>query len=85
MKPCYGSAPHIIEQAIQLGVLCRPIHSNRVGVGEALEATVDSFWRIDHEGRWEAFNVAPCELLMDWELTTKDLIRQEWNKACETF
>jgi hypothetical protein len=84
MKPTEGSAPNIIAQALELGILCRPMHSSRVGVGEALVVSRDLFWIKDgYEGRLKVFSPSPDELMQDWELTTTDLIRAEWQKSCE--
>jgi hypothetical protein len=84
MKPTSGTAPTIIAQALELGILCRPRHSTRVGVGEALVVSRDLFWIKDgHEGRLKVFSPSPDELMQDWELTTTDLIRAEWRKSCE--
>ena len=84
MKPTVGGAPNIIAQALELGILCRPRHSTRVGVGEALVVSRDLFWIKDgYEGRLKVFSPSPDELMQDWELTTTDLIRSEWQKSCE--
>lgn len=81
MKPTHGPAPDIIAQALALGLLCRPTNSPRVGCGEALEVTRDCFWIYIHGESPRAFSVSPDELLQTWELTTKDLVRDEWNRA----
>lgn len=82
---CHGTSSDIIGSAISLGLLCRPCGCARVGVGEALEVSRDMFWRVDHDGHTEVFSPSPDELTHTWELTTQDLIRQEWHKSCETF
>jgi hypothetical protein len=82
---CHGPAPDIIALALKLGILARPSHSSRVGVGEALEVSNDLFWRVDNEGHSEPFQPSPDEICQEWNLTTQDLIRDEWRKACETF
>jgi hypothetical protein len=60
------------------------MHSTRVGVGEGLVVSRDLFWIKDgYEGRLKVFSPSPDELMQDWELTTTDLIRSEWQKSCE--
>lgn len=82
MKPTHGPAPLIIAQAIELGLLCRPIHSPRVGVGEALEVSKECFWlRNGHDHERPVFSPSPSELMQTWELTTMDLLRSEWDRA----
>ena len=87
MKPVIGNAPEIIQQAISLGLLCRPVYHGRgcrIGVGEALEPTMDSFfWCIPGDHEAHLYTVSPAELLLDWELTTRDLLAAEYRKACE--
>lgn len=83
-RPTTGPAPLIIAQALELQILCRPTHSTRVGVGEALAVSRDLFWLHNgHDSTFEVFHVSPEELTQDWTLTTQDLIRAEWNKATE--
>ena len=84
MKSTHGPAPLIIAQALELGLLCRPLHSSRICTGEALEVSRDLFWhRNGHDSGFSAFSPSPEELLQTWELTTPDLIRSEWHKAQE--
>ncbi len=84
MKSTHGPAPLIIAQALELGLLCRPIHPARVGTGEALEVSKALFWlRNGHDNEAPVFAPSPEELLQTWELTTRDLIRSEWHKAQE--
>jgi hypothetical protein len=82
MKPTRGYAPIIIAQALELGILCRPMHSSRVGVGEALEVTKDTFWLVSGN-ETVVFCPTPDELTQTWELTTRDLVRSEWQQSCE--
>ena len=78
---CHGPAGDVIALALKLGILCKPRHSSRVGVGEALEVSRDMFWRIDHECNTEVFSPSPEEICQEWTLTTQDLITAEWQKA----
>ncbi len=87
-KPCIGPASQIIEQALHLGLLCRPLlgHTSAIGVGEALELTEDGFYRVGIGCEsLVPYSVSPADLIRDWELTNLDLLRSEWNKACEAF
>ena len=80
-RPTTGPAPQIIAQALELQIMCRPTHSTRVGVGEALAVSRDLFWLVSgQDGTFVAFRVSPEELMQDWELTSNDLIRAEWQK-----
>lgn len=80
-RPTTGPAPQIIAQALELQIMCRPTHSTRVGVGEALAVSRDLFWLVSgQDGTFVAFRVSPEELMQDWTLTTNDLIRAEWQK-----
>jgi hypothetical protein len=84
MDPSTGTAPQIIAIALKLGLLCRPVHSTRVGVGEALWVSKESFFIMRKGGTiTDGFIVRPDELLMTWELSTPDIINDEWRKANE--
>jgi hypothetical protein len=81
MKPTSGNVSLILAQAIQLQILCRPCHSQRVGLGEGLACSADGFWL--HNGADDTFyewTPVPSDMLGDWELTTQDLIRAEFEK-----
>ena len=55
-----------------------------IAFGETLEVSLDCFWLVNgSRTHGVTFCVTPAELLMDWELTTHDLIRQEWMKSTE--
>lgn len=82
MNPCIGPAPQIIAQAIALNLLCRPVHG-RLGSGEALSPTEDSFERVS---AWTSnylglFHPTPEEILADWMLTTRDLLQMEYERT----
>ena len=85
MKPVIGPANQIIEQALRLGILCRPTRGIRVGVGEALELTEDGFYRVSASDEVAVpYSPSPVELICDWELTSWDLIRSEYRREVET-
>jgi len=85
MKPTSGNCSTIIQQALQLGILARPCRSTRVGAGEALEVSDTCFWiRNGADSSAPIWTPEPSDLVGDWELTTLDLIRQEWHKLTET-
>lgn len=89
MKPTIGPSHVIIAQALELGILCRPVYHNilggiRVSSGEALEVSEDLFWHVDGAGGRRVFHPSPSELVQDWALTTRDIIVSEWHKAQET-
>lgn len=78
-----GDAVMIIRQALALGIMARPIGSPRVGVGEGISVTGGSF-RIHCPGQpAEDWSPEPSEILLDWELTTFDLLVEEYRKATE--
>ena len=87
MRPVIGSPSEIIQQALTLGLLCRPVlgHGTEIGFGEALEVGRDSFWHWSPDPAWPVrdYRVSPYELTLDWELTTKDLLRNELRKTQE--
>ena len=88
MKPVIGSCSEIVAQALALGLLCRPVLTRgaNIGAGEALEVGKDSFWHYyagDPTLPVTAYTVSPWELTLDWELTTKDLLRAEYRRFTE--
>lgn len=86
--PTSGPASEIIAQAIHLGILCRPMHSERFGLGCALEPTKDGcfFHRVCADGpTWSCFVVEPREIICDWELTTMDILQREEAESSGTF
>lgn len=87
MRPVIGSPSEIIQQALTLGLLCRPVlgHGTEIGEGEALEVGRDSFWHYSVDPAWpvKQYSVSPRELTIDWQLITKDLLRDELRKAQE--
>jgi len=86
MNCARGDAPTIISQALALGIMARPVGSVRVGVGEGLYVSKTGFMLSSSTtGRSILpFNPEPQELLMDWELTTRDLLDEEHRKSTET-
>ena len=78
-----GPSCDIIQLALSLGILCRPVNSPRVGVGEALEVSKDLFWRATGDGHSRPFQPTPEELTHEWELVTHDLIRSEYHRESE--
>ncbi len=76
MKPVIGCASTIIQSAMDLGILCRPVE---VGwSGTALEPTGDVFFRIEGDlGYTGIYSPSPGQLCLDWMLTTRDLIKKE--------
>jgi hypothetical protein len=58
------------------------MHSFRVGMGEALEVSKDTFWLVSGN-ETVVFYPNPDELTQTWELTTRDLIRSESSKLSE--
>ena len=83
-----GTAQIIVKEAIRLGILARPCLGHgmtAIGVGEALKMTQDAFYHVSaaDPGEHRLFVVTPAMLCRDWELTTIDLIRDEYRKVCE--
>jgi len=85
MRVTCGPAPTIIQAALELGVFCRPIHSDHIYTGEALEVSNELFWWVNHDGTRKVHSVSPIDLTKTWELTTMDIIRAEWLKLSEDF
>ena len=76
MKPVIGCAPSIIQSAMDLKILCRPVEIGWNGV--ALEPTGDAFYRMEGDlGYTGIFSPSPGQLCLDWQLTTLDLIKRE--------
>jgi len=83
-----GTAQTIIKEALRLGILARPCLGHgmtAIGVGEALTMTQDGVYHVSASdlGNNFPFQVTPAMLMRDWELTTIDLIRDEYRKVCE--
>lgn len=79
MKPTIGPAPLIIAQAIELGILCRPLDGKWFGA--ALAPSKDSFERIEAASNnyLGLYYPTPHQIMLDWELTTRGLIDAEFN------
>lgn len=83
-----GTAQTIIREALRLGILCRPCLGHgltAIGVGEALMLTADGLYHVSaaDPGNHFPFQVTPSMLCRDWELTTTDLLRDEYRKVVE--
>lgn len=85
MSATIGPASVIIAQALQLGLLCRPTKGTGVGYGEALAVSEDCFWLVigPETKSGPVYTLRPTDLLVDWELSTHDLIRREWQSSVE--
>ena len=78
-----GPAPLIIAQAIELGILCRPVEPG--WCGEALSPGSDGFQRIEalSNGYIGLRDVTPGQIMLDWMLTTRELLEAEYDEAAE--
>lgn len=81
MKPVIGPAGEIIQQAISLGILCRPEEPG--WSGEALKPEGEYFEHVIAASNHFVgfYRLKPSQLMVDWELTTKDLITKEFDDA----
>lgn len=87
MRATFGSASTIIYQARELGILCRPAGPDWRGSGRAIQPDkdADGFYYIDAGGVLGAMPhvVKPSEIIQDWELTTLDIIKAEYESLCK--
>lgn len=81
MKPTIGPANLVIAQAIELGILCRPVELG--WIGSALAPTKDSFEKIEAETNnyLGLYHPTPGQIMLDWMLTTKELIESEYRES----
>ena len=77
MRPCIGCASAIIQSAMDLGILCRPVELGWTGT--ALRPEKDSFERVDAASNnyGGLYHPTPGQLCLDWMLTTRELIEAE--------
>lgn len=82
MRTTIGPAPTIIAQAMELGILCRPVELG--WIGSALLPTTDSFERIEacSNNYLGLYHPTPGQLMLDWMLITRELIESEY---CESI
>ena len=80
-KPTIGPAPLIIAQAVELGILCRPVEPG--WCGEALSPGPDGFQRIEagSNNYLGLRNVTPGQIMLDWTLTTRELLEAEYQES----
>ena len=87
MRATFGGASTIIHQARELGILCRPAGPDWRGSGMAIQPDkdADGFYYIDAGGVLGAMPhvVKPSEIIQDWELTTLDIIKAEYESLCK--
>ena len=80
MKPVIGPARSIIQQAISLGILCRPDEPG--WSGEALKPDGEYFEHVIAASNHFVgfYRLKPGQILRDWELTTKEIITEEFDR-----
>lgn len=81
MKPTIGPANIVIAQAIELGILCRPVELG--WIGSALAPTKEGFEKIEAETNnyLGLYHPTPGQIMLDWMLTTRELIEAEYAES----
>ena len=71
-----GSIDRIVAQADALSILCRPVG---YGMGGALEPSGDSLFTYspDTEDRPKIYTLSLSEIKSQWELVTKEMVKEE--------